>query len=104
MKFDRETMKGVVREYSGRRCQDIECPDCTFVAWGDEDATIPDGFEPVRGHSWLVQQCSEHDKPLYPWLVAASLEQAAEWLVEQSEGTRAFQVDFDAWKAFLTKH
>lgn len=102
MKFNLETMLGVVEHYASQRCQDPQCKDCRFLPYDDEDATIPDGYEPVRGFDLLVHQCEKHNVPLFPWLRAADPEKAAQWLVEQSEGKQAFQADFAAWERALS--
>lgn len=101
MKFSLDVMRGVALHYASERLQDVSCPDCQFQPWDDEDATIPDGWEPVRGENLLTRQCEAHDKPLRPWLAEANPDKAAEWLVEQSEGKNCFQADFEAWEKAL---
>jgi hypothetical protein len=97
MAFDREVMRGVVRHYAAQRLQDVSCPDCQFQPYEDPDETIPDGWEPVRGHDLLTKQCPAHDRPEYPWLAETPVEKAANWLVLQS-CNGPFRVNFDEWK------
>jgi hypothetical protein len=103
VKFDLSVMREVALHYASQKIQILTCPDCQFQAWDDDERYeyIPDGWEPVRGENMLVQQCEVHDKPLRPWLAEANPDKAAEWLVEQSEGKKVFQADFEAWEKAL---
>lgn len=101
MSFERETMLNVARHYAARRLQDPSCTKCEYADFEDPDATIPEGWEELRGYEAIVRQCDEHDRLEYPWLGRA-LERAADWLVLQS-ANGPFQVDFEELRRALER-
>lgn len=105
-KFTIATMRGVVEHYRAQRLQPI-CPNCKYILFQDlEDPEIvPEGFEEMRKAKAFIQQCSDHDRPEYPWLHEVDTDAAAAWLVERGNksktGTLTIENIVDEWRNAL---